>query len=102
MLGEFESTHRELMSDHHLDGSEKRFELTTPEGDKLTSTSGQTSTVRVAIQFETIEHQANLAVLVEEGKNIKKLGETGPINAFCTIKSNGHAPVHVPIDLELV
>ncbi len=82
------------MKEHHLDGSEKRFELTTPEGDKLLNTSGMTTIVRVAIQFETIEHQANLAVLVEEGKNIKKLGETGPINAFCTIRSNRYGHTH--------
>jgi hypothetical protein len=105
LLGEFVSTHAELLKEHHLDGSEKRFELTTPEGDKLTNTSGMTTAVRVAIQFETIEHQANLAVLVEEGKNIKRLGETGSINAFCTIRSNrcgtiphvcAHACTHIP------
>jgi len=89
MLGEYVTTHREFLTQaQNLDGSEKRVQLKTPEGEALTNTNGIPTVVRIGVQFERIEHQANLTVLIEEGKNIKKLGETGPINAFCVLRSH--------------
>jgi len=81
LLGEFVTSHAQILKD--ADGSEKRFTLTTPEGEKLVNHHGLPTIIRIGTRLEKVDHQANLTVLVEEGKNIKKLGETGPINAYC-------------------
>jgi len=90
------TSHAQILKD--ADGSEKRFTLTTPEGEKLVNHHGLPTILRIGTRLEKVDHQANLTVLVEEGKNIKKLGETGPINAYCVSFSSAQDS-HIPRNL---
>mmetsp|Transcript_42446 Transcript_42446/g.99660 ORF Transcript_42446/g.99660 Transcript_42446/m.99660 type:complete len:783 (+) Transcript_42446:155-2503(+) len=74
LLGEFKTTHGRLIVGGQAEGIQKKFHFMTPEEEHL-SDGGESSmtTIRMKILFERMEHNANLKVTVEEGKNMKML-----------------------------
>jgi Ca2+-binding EF-hand superfamily protein len=65
----------------------QRFHLLTPDEDKLNDGAEQTTVLRMKIRFEPMEHNANLNITVEEGKNMKHPEIKGPISTQVTVRT---------------
>mmetsp|Transcript_66962 Transcript_66962/g.108585 ORF Transcript_66962/g.108585 Transcript_66962/m.108585 type:complete len:735 (+) Transcript_66962:441-2645(+) len=86
LMGEFKSTHKELLA-HHSDGIQQRFNLFSPDEDKLNDGGEHATNLRMKIRFEAFDHNANLNISVEEGKNMKHPEIKGPISTRVTIRT---------------
>jgi hypothetical protein len=86
MIGEFKSTHKELLRTY-ADGIQQRFHILSPDDTRLTDGGEQTTVLKMKIRFESVDHNANLTVSVEEGKNMKHPDIKGAINTRVTIRT---------------
>ena len=86
LMGEFSSTHKDLQ-DKFADGIQQRFNLFGPDGDKLTDGGEHMTFLRMKIRFEPMDHNANLNISVEEGKNMKHPEIKGPISTRVTVRT---------------
>jgi len=87
LLGEMQTTHQELISSGSAEGIQKRFHLTTPDEEKLTNGREALTVLRLKTMFEKMDHNANLQIVIEEGKNMKNRVDPGPINSLCLVRT---------------
>jgi len=86
LIGEYSTTHGDLIATNSANGISKRYKLKKPGGNQLTN-GNHVTVVKMNVRFEEMVHNANLHVTVEEGKNIKNPDDKGPINTVCSIRT---------------
>jgi len=65
----------------------QRFNLFSPNEDKLNDGGEHATNLRMKIRFEAFDHNANLNISVEEGKNMKHPEIKGPISTRVTVRT---------------